>query len=252
MTPIEKRIQDVSKLPSRLSCLFYGRSGTGKTTIACSFPKPLLLIDLNDKGTDSVRDLKGVKVFSAEDWEDLEDIYWHIKKSKDLYKTVVLDTVSMMQGFAVDKITNGKKDVTLHQKQWGQVGALVMAKIFQFRDLPLNCVFLAQDRISKGSDEDDEETDGQILPEVGARVMPSVATQLNAAVNIIGNTFVRETITKVKTAEKKIVEKRKVDYCLRIGPHAYYTTKVRKPKSVEVPAFILDPTYEKLVDNLKE
>jgi hypothetical protein len=39
-----------------------------------------------------------------------------------------------------------------------------------------------------------------------------------------------------------------VQYCARVGAHGYYLTKVRKPKSVELPAFLVDPTYEDLLE----
>ena len=56
-TPI--KFTPVEHLPSVLAVLLYGRSGTGKTTIAASFPTPLLLLDIREKGTDSVANVKG-------------------------------------------------------------------------------------------------------------------------------------------------------------------------------------------------
>lgn len=80
--------------------------------------------------------------------------------------------------------------------------------------------------------------------------MPSVVSTLNAAVGIIGNTFVRETIREFKVGKRKI-KKRKVEYCLRIGPHSMYITKIRKPKSIEVPPYLVDPDYDDIIDVMK-
>jgi len=39
-------------------------------------------------------------------------------------------------------------------------------------------------------------------------------------------------------------------YCLRLGAHPVYTTKVRKSKDIEAPPFVEDPTYDDVVDIL--
>ena len=88
-----------------------------------------------------------------------------------------------------------------------------------------------------------------LTPEVGPRMMPSVASTLSGAVNVVGHTFIRETLIKSKEAGKKA--KREVEYCLRVGPHSYYTTKMRSPKACEVPDFIIDPDYKKILTLIK-
>ena len=106
------------------------------------------------------------------------------------------------------------------------------------RDLSLEVVFLAQERV-RGSDEDDDDA---IAPEVGPAVMPSISNTLNAAVHVIGNTFVRmkRTVKEVK-GKKQVIEK--PSYCLRVGPNPTYITKIRKPRSVVVNDYIENPTY---------
>lgn len=249
---IEKRIKPVSKIGTHIKAVVYGRSGTGKTTFAGSFPTPALLIDMNDQGTDSVLDVKGLEVIQAANWDDVESLYWYLQKNSKKYKTVILDTATMMQGFALEHVMDDRgkeRGDKMTYKEWGEISGIMTTLLINFRDLPMNVVVNAQDKVFKGN-EDEDDDDGQILPEVGPMLMPSVAKNLNAAYSVIGNTFIREKIIKVKK-DGKIKEKRKTEYCLRVGPHTYYTTKVRKPKEVEVPAFIVDPTYKKLVDVLK-
>lgn len=53
------RIAPVALPASGMKMNVYGRSGTGKTTFACTFPKPLLLVGTED-GTRSVYTVKGV------------------------------------------------------------------------------------------------------------------------------------------------------------------------------------------------
>ena len=251
---IGKRIKPVAQISGDTNVVFYGRSGSGKTTLAASFPKPLLVIDCNDKGTDSIADIEGVFVLRAASWQDIEDAYWYVAKGKK-FKTVVIDTVSNIQEFAIREI-KGQADIgekqpgewgTMTKRDWGQVSSMLKSLLLNFRDLDgVNAVFIAQDRVFHAEDEDLGTDDAQIMPEVGPRLMPSVASTINAAVNVIGNTFVRERIREYKIGKQKRT-KRIVEYCLRVGPHSYYTTKLRKPKGIDAPAFIKDPTYEKLV-----
>jgi hypothetical protein len=208
LSDIEERITPIKSAGKYMSALIYGGSGTGKTTFACSFPGPVLVLDINDNGTDSVSDVKDGKVLHCEEWIDIETMYWYLKKNKKKFKTVVLDTVTMMQSLAMAQVVSergGSKNGHMYTKQdWGQCGEMMKAWLLHYRDLQqhMNVVFLAQDRIhNRGDDESDEE--GQIRPEMGARLSPGTASFLNAAVSTIGNTFIRERIIRIKTADKK-------------------------------------------------
>lgn len=248
-TSILGKAKPVSELNLIITALFYGRSGTGKTTLSGSFPKPLLLIDIGEKGTDSLAGEDGVDVIKVTDWAEIEEIYWELKDEDHNYKSVVVDAVHSMQGLALTeaKLSSGKKltDQT-SQRDFGQASGLMNTWLFNYRDLAdldINIIFLAHDKVQEVDTEDDSD---MILPEVGPRLMPSVASALTGAVNVVGNTYIREIVTKPKKAGEKT--HREVQYCLRIGPHGYYTTKIRRPKDFDIPEFIVDPTYDKLAN----
>jgi len=240
------------------SFAFYGRSGTGKTTLAASFPGPIILLDIRDEGTDSVHDVENLDVREIEDQEDMEDAYYWLKKNPKAYKTVVIDTVSMWQQMVVteivgDKGRKGKRAGdwgSMTKQDWGKVAGILKDWIINYRDLAkeleVNVVFIAQDRVFNLGD-DEEDLDDRIAPEVGPALSPAVAKVLNAGVSVIGNTFIREVKIK-KEVKGKIKKVPMTEYCLRIGPNSVYVTKVRKPKSVEAPPFIKDPTYEDIME----
>lgn len=243
-----------------MKALFYGSSGSGKTTLASSFPGPILLISMDgEMGTDSVSDVEDLHAVNLDSWEEVEQMYWYLE-GKNEYKTVVIDTVTKMQDLAVKKVLidkgkgteNAGNWGTMHKQDWGTMATMMKTWLDNYKELDMNVVFLAQERIFNNDTETDD--DAQIDPEVGPRVSPSVGSALCASVNYIGHTFIREEmITKKKKVRgvTKRVKQKVTNYCLRVGPHSYYTTKVRKPKTIVAPAFLIDPSYDKLI-NIKE
>lgn len=227
----------------------YGRSGTGKTTLAASFPQPALILDVKDRGTDSVSDVTDLKVLYITNWDDFEDAYYALLENKH-YKTVIIDTVSQLQDIAIQHVTGGgKKDGnwgSMTKQDWGEVASLLKTWLIRYRDLGINVVYIAQDRVFNVEEEDEN----QIAPEIGPRIMPSVAAVLNAGVDIITHTFIRENKV-VKVVNNKRIEKRTLEFAARVGPHITYVTKIRKPKDVIPPSFVSNPTYDKIISLIK-
>lgn len=269
---------DVESLPTRKvgdihnvrSYVFYGGPGTGKTTLAGTFPGPILYLDIRDKGTDSVADHEDMDVMEIETWDDVERVYWFLKKNPEKYKTVIADTMSHLQNIAIETVLaelnkNPKEEIgwgTMTQKEWGQVAAMMRPWITNMRDLDMEVVFIAQHRVFNVDYGDEKDSTTALLaPEVGPALMPSVGKHLNASVSIICNTFIRtRTVTTKRMVKQKnpklkpkevIDEEEIIEYCLRVGPSALYTTKMRKPKDIVLPDILVDPTYDKIIDVLK-
>lgn len=245
---IESKIKPVTEATLVLAALFYGRAGTGKTTLSATFPGPILHLDIREKGTDSISDLDNVDTMSVDDWDEFEQVYWYLKANPDKYKTVTVDAVSQLQDYAVDAAIkeSGKNNDVVSKREWGIAAGKLKTWIINYRDLVdlgINVVFLAHDRAHEGEDGED----GELMPSMGPRVMPSVASVLTASVKLIGNTFIKEVTTKKGNGQVQ----RQVIYCLRIGPHAYYETKVRQPKGSYVPDILENPDYNKLVSLMK-
>ncbi len=258
--PDELPVKSLKSMNKHRSFVFYGRAGSGKTTLACSFPQPVLLVDINDKGTDSVEDyeIDEVAGHTIDTWEDFEDLYYYLVANPKRYKTVVLDTMTQLQtlcqNYVLEKKKKNNKDVSgwgvMTRQEWGEVAGLMKQWITSYRDLPMEVVFIAQDRVFNSDEESDAES--MLAPEVGARLSPSIVSHLNAAVSVVANTFIRQKTILVKdkaTGKKK--EKVKKVYCLRIGPDSTYITKVRKPKAVVLPDFLENADYDLIIETLK-
>lgn len=233
-----------------VTMLAYGKSGTGKTVFGSTWPKPLLLIDVREKGTESIADVKGIDVIHIEDWKQIssdvrdtkDSIYWMLK-SRSKYKSVVLDQLTAAQalGMSVLREKKGMKpDEPFSQRAWGQLSGMMQQLVYDYRELyneGINVLFNAHERLREPQEEDDE----RIAPSVGSNLIQSVTSFVNGAVSVIGNTFIREYYDK----KDKSTE---IQYCMRIGPHAYYSAKIRRPVSAgPVPGVIVNPSFDKIV-----
>lgn len=247
----EPTLIDVDK-EEPIKVLIYGKAGTGKTTLASTFPKPALLIDVKENGYISVKKVKGLKVTKVETFADLEDIYWYLSDNPGEYKTVILDGLSGIQDVAImDLIEARNKKINLEQARkwgvlkrtdWGEISSKVKPLMVSFRDLPMNVVYIAHEKVENGSEEDSEE---QLDPVVGPKVMASVGSTVCASVDFILNTFIRE-----KRDEKG--KNPQIKYAVRIGPNPYYITKARLPRDMNCPPFMVDVCYEDLIDLLDQ
>jgi hypothetical protein len=244
---IEDLIRDIGEDVSGTTALIYGKSGTGKTAFGSTWPKPILLLDIQEEGTETVIGVEQMKRIKIDSWGRFEKTYWYLKQKKRPFATIMLDQITQLQDVAINSLRqdNNKEDEDLITKRmWGQVSGKMKTWLLNYRDLRAlgyNVLFIAHERFIGG---DDDGEDDQIDPSIGARMMPSVSSFVNGAVSVIGNTFIREV-----AANKQKKKPREVHYCMRLGPHAYYNTKIRTPirKKIEVPSFITNPTFEKVM-----
>jgi len=239
--PIADRIVPVHELETNLVMLVYGRSGTGKTEFGSTWPKPCLFLDINERGTETIRGKKGIDVLEVREFEDLTEVYWLLKKGTK-YKSVILDQVSNLQDLGMAKVkadSNKKSSELFTRKNWGELSGLMKQTIDDFRGLSdqYNVCLIAHERTFDLGDEEDE----SLEPSIGARVMPSVGSFMEGAVDAIGATFIQESHVR---GSGKVKKEKVVEYRMRTGPHAFYSTKVRRPVAAgPLPESIKDPTY---------
>jgi phage nucleotide-binding protein len=245
---VEKRIHRASSYPLNLALVIYGRPKTGKTRFAASAPD-VLVIDCDEKGTDSTRD--DIDPFSTriETWSELNDVYWYLQSGDHDYKSVAIDTVSGLQTICMNFILgdelarDASRDPDMPTRPlWGKLGQLMRTQITNFRNLPMNVIFTAHTRTrEQGEDED-------ITIITGPNVSPSIQSHLLGAVGMIGYLMKREVTVKKKVDGK--TRRRKVSRTrLLIGPSDRFETGVRYTKlkdfeHIEAPDF---PTIYNLI-----
>lgn len=242
---IESRIVSIHDADPYLKMLVYGRNKQGKTRFAATAPAPLL-IDVNEKGSKSGRDVgPDAKVFPVAAWEDLTHVMWYLRKGNHEYESVIIDTITNMQhlcmrhvlGEAEDRDPNRPPSMP-DRRAWGQLSELMKPLIYDFRNLPMHVIFIAQER-----NIDDEETGTtERVPDLS----PGVRGVAMGAVDIIGRIYQKE----VRTVDKK-KKKTKSDWEARmlVGPHDEYGTGGR---TIALGRIIRKPNIPDILEALDE
>jgi hypothetical protein len=242
--------------------MVYGRSGTGKTTLWSTFPKPILAIiasgssqpgELRSVDTPELR--KVISTVTLQQSTEIRELVDHLGSGvvEDNFATVVLDHATGLQDMVLKEVL-GLDEMPV-QKSWGlatqqQYGTCIL----RCKEL-LSALLSVQANVVLVAQEKDFNTDSEgdlIAPAVGAALTPSLCGWANSVCDYIVNTFLRQhEEVKSKNVNGKTtqirVKTRKVEYCLRTGPHPVYCTKFRLPKGNPLPESIVDPDYDKIM-----
>jgi len=228
---VENLIVPVNEAEPFLKALVYGRNGAGKTRVAATAPKPLLLVDVNEKGTKSIRTYKGVDVMPVRKWEEFIWTYWYLRSGNHKYKSVVIDNWTNLQNLCIrDVIIKEAEDrdpnrdpKTMSQRDWGKMAEFLKPEILNYRNLPMHVIYVAQMR--NGKDRNDEAADDYWVPDMS----PGPRAQLLAAGDIIGYVYQKEVRGVDKRTKKEV---KKHEHRMLIGPHEEYITKNRVDQSL--------------------
>lgn len=252
------RAKRVNELPFDKVFVIYGKSGTGKTTLASTFPKtkerPLYILDVLENGTGSIGldDRENVIVVPIESFEEVDQVLTDFENGytfdEDGNKveihpgTIVLDSATQLEYLMKKYLMSAEKKDRMNLNLWGQVKNThdMLWNASKYLSRKLDCYFVT---ITHEKDDKDEEN-----PAFN-KVVPSLAKggteSLTAKASFIWYTTI-ETDTKIVDgkAEK---EDRFVTY---IGPASYLVTKCRKPKEVSIPQKVRDLTFDRFYRNV--
>ena len=232
---------DIQELGQRNLWVLYGKSNSGKTYVASTFPKPLLYLQIGDDGSNTIANVKGIKAVSLSTVKELKDISKELLKDK-IYKTVVVDTFSLLVNEWTDQnvISKNKK---MTQQAWGDLKTeteeviKAMHKVAKRHIVVLTC-HESTDAIEGMEDE--------IAPDIRPSVSKGARTYLEGMANYgIHTTKITKEVTKGNTT-KEVVK-----YAADIGPNPYYWTKLQIDPSIKVPKRIINPTYDKFMEIIK-
>lgn len=154
-------------IPTNVKMMLYGQAGFGKTTVALSSPKPLLL-DF-DNGVKRVNDsnLQGVDVVQVTSWNDMKDL---MNENLSAYQSIVVDTIGKMMDFIISYKCGTRQPQI---RDWGGINQEFSWFVRCLSELNKNIIFVAHRDTRKEGD------DTVYVPALREKSYNSIVTELD-------------------------------------------------------------------------
>lgn len=281
------RARPVSQLRrAPLKILMYGGNRVGKSTLACKFAKPLLVVSFEPTesgGVESVRKEPGVDVLlHGQDFTGLGQTVTLARELKtgSKYKTVVIDSATSMQDMVLREIMDLPE--LPQQNSWGTVNSdeyrqrseKTREGLYAFLQLPTDVIVLAKEKDHNPPKEERVTNSGKIAPDMRAKFLRGVGEMSFIAADIGGATagwlsdvcdcicrlYVDELVEEIEintgTKEKPRITKQRKNTgryvrVLRTGYHPNYAAGIRSCDPDTVPDVIIEPTVEKILKAIR-
>lgn len=124
-------------IPTTIKMMLYGQAGMGKTTVALSAPKPLLLDFDNGVKRVNMAHLDGIDTVQITSWNDVQQV---LQEDLSGYQTIVIDTIGKMMDFIIT-YKCGTRQPSI--RDWGGINAefswMTRSSLFA----SIKCVFVA-------------------------------------------------------------------------------------------------------------
>jgi len=218
--------------------VIYGKSGSGKTNLISTFPKPLLYLQIGDDGTKTIKPSDDIMVIPITKPEQLVTLAEELEND-DYYKTIVLDTFSLVVNEWIDQEAVQKnKKVTI--QMWGDLKTDTEKYIRLFQKLSkYKIVALTCHEVSESF----EGMEDEIMPDIRPSVSKGARTYLEG----MSNYGIHCTVIQ-KEREQPDGSTKTVDvHAIHLAPNPYYWVKTQKPASIKLPTLVINPTYNKII-----
>jgi len=145
------------EVSDKLKVLVYGKSGTGKTTFACSFPKPYVFDFDNGMLSQRGRD---VDFDTFSNYQEFELRLNEIVKNCP-YKTVVIDSLTTMQELLMDRLLSLSSRKVATKQEWLVLIETMKSLLVRLTHSPSikNVVMIAHERTTQ------DQLSGEVLVE---------------------------------------------------------------------------------------
>ncbi len=105
-------------IPSTVKMMIFGSPGMGKTTVALSAPKPLLLDFDNGVKRVNMAHLEGVDIVQVENWGEIQTLLQQQQADLAPYSTIVVDTIGKIMDFIITHCCGTRQPQI---KDWGRI-----------------------------------------------------------------------------------------------------------------------------------
>lgn len=155
------------QISKTVKMMIYGQAGMGKTTLALSMPKPLLL-DF-DNGVKRVNNaqLADVDIVQISNWAEVLQV---LNEDLSVYQTIVVDTIGKMMDFII-AYRCGQRNPRI--QDWSTINNDFQQFIKRLNDLQKNVVFVAHRDVQQDGD------NRVYVPALRAKNYNSIVTELD-------------------------------------------------------------------------
>ena len=155
------------EIPSTVKMMIYGQAGMGKSTLALSAPKPLLLDFDNGVKRINMSHLEGVDIVQITKWQDVQQV---LQENLSAYETIVIDTVGKMMDFIIS-YKCGTRQPSI--RDWGGINQEFTWLTRTVSSLNKNVVFVAHRDTRKEGD------DTVFIPALREKSYNAIVTELD-------------------------------------------------------------------------
>jgi hypothetical protein len=152
----------------KLNVLIYGKSGTGKTTFACCFPKPFVF-DF-DKGMLSQRgkDVDYVTYGGPTAYADFEVKFKELERSCP-YDTIILDSVTTLEEYCMDRALAANRRAMPTMNEWNVLIADLKDLFMRATKMSKHLVVIAHEQMIQ------DEITGEVMvrPQIVGKKLPA-------------------------------------------------------------------------------
>jgi hypothetical protein len=234
VTPVQER-------SSWFNMMFYGDSGTGKTTLAGSADgvpemRPVLVVDV-EGGTESLKHTyPNVEVVRVKTWKEMQDVYnvLHDRTAHE-YRTVILDSLTEIQKFnmysIMGQLMQARPDLDPDvpgMREWGKNLEQIRKFVRGFRDLEMHTIFTALAQTEKDNKTGITSTKPSLSGKMGAEVA--------AFLDIVAYYYVKQIGDGDDAEFKRLLLTQKTD------------AQVAKDRTGKLPMIIESPTMRSIYD----
>lgn len=150
---------------TKIKALIYGQAGMGKTTLALSSPRPLLL-DF-DNGVNRVNYAHQKDTVQITSFQEALDV---MKEDLSEYDTIVVDTIGKMMDFIITKVC-GTSNPRI--QDWGRINQEFSGFVRIATSLNKHLIFIAHRDVRK------EGEDNVFVPAVREKTYSAIVTELD-------------------------------------------------------------------------
>lgn len=240
--------------------MIYGNNGTGKSTLARTMPKPLMVISALGENMTPYAGQDDIVINLLDDWDKIHETFQFLRSKDNPFKSVVFDTLTRIMGFYLDKIQGVRRSgvewgaylrsgkpstIKRDWSTWENLGFMATQVVFDFNQLPMHTLYLCQE------DTRQPEYEHATL-EIRPMLSPASWKGVKDIVHLLGRLYVEEVtggvIAPSQNGIRAINRQRKDQRVLLIGQHEPYSSK----GDTETLGFaVVNPSWDNLKAALK-